>query len=146
MRLLVPIDFNDATDKVLAVVRQNISATGGTVVLLHVAEPDPAFVGYKTGPGVVRDQVAHEFREQHRLLQAHADVLRGEGIDATALLVQGQIARTIVAEAERVGAEMIVMGTHGRGAMFSLVVGSVSHAVLQFTRVPVLLVPLRRSA
>ncbi|MBA2433030.1 MAG: universal stress protein [Chthoniobacterales bacterium] len=144
MRLLVPIDFHDATEQVLAVVRRTVAGAEATVTLLHVAEPDPAFVGYETGPGVVRDQVAEEYRQQHRALQTHAEALRKEGINAAALLVQGGIARTIVKEAERLEADMIVMGTHGRGAMFSLVVGSVSHAVLQLTAVPVLLVPLRK--
>jgi nucleotide-binding universal stress UspA family protein len=36
------------------------------------------------------------------------------------------------------------MGTHGHGAMFNLIVGSVSHDVIRDTTLPILLVPLRR--
>lgn len=43
----------------------------------------------------------------------------------------------------RLGVELIVMATHGRGAVFDLLVGSVSHAVLRDSRVPVPLVPVR---
>lgn len=143
MRLLVAIDLSDQTAAVVEVTRQTARATNGAVVLLHVAEPDPAFIGYEAGPEVVREQVAHEYREEHRQLQEHADALRAEGVDTTTLLIQGATGETIIAEAERLDAAMIIMGTHGRSAMFDLAIGSVSHAVIRRTKIPVLLVPLR---
>lgn len=144
MQFLVALDFADVTDQLLEVARKSALASGATVYLIHVAEPNPAFVGYEAGPDVVRDQVAHEYREQHRMLQAHADTLRAAGVNATALLVQGPTATTILAEAERVQADCIVMGTHGRSSVMEVLVGSVSHAVLRNTTLPVLLVPVKR--
>ena len=76
------------------------------------------------------------------MLHSHAEAIRNDGIEATALLIQGAIAERILREAKRLATDLIVMGTHGRGAMFNLVVGSVSHAVLRDTPIPVLLVPL----
>jgi nucleotide-binding universal stress UspA family protein len=143
MKLLVALDFADLTERLLAVAHNTARATQAEVYLLHVAEPEPSFIGYQAGPQVVREQVAHEFREQHRRLQSHAEALRGEGIPATALLVQGPTAQTILAEAARLGADLIVMGTHGRSAMLDLLVGGVSHAVLRQSPLPVLLVPVR---
>lgn len=144
MRFLVPVDLSDATPHVLAIARRAAQASGSSVVLLHVAAPNPDFVGYEAGPGVVREQVAHEYREQHGVLHSHAEAFRADGIDTTALLIQGQTARCILKEAERVGADLIIMGTHGHGAMFDLIVGSVGHGVLRDTPLPVLLVPLRK--
>jgi nucleotide-binding universal stress UspA family protein len=144
MRLMVAIDFADATENLLAVARNHAKKAEGEIYLVHVAEPDPSFVGYEAGPHVVRDQVAHEFREQHRALQAHAEAMRAAGLQATALLVQGPTAKTLLAEAERLNIDLIVMGTHGRTALADMLVGSVSHAVLRHTTVPVLLVPVRR--
>jgi nucleotide-binding universal stress UspA family protein len=144
MLLLVPLDLSDATPPVLAIARHAAQTTGASVVLLHVAEPEPAFIGYDAGPDVVREQVAHEYREQHQVLHSHGEALRAEGITTTALLIQGQIAQCILNEAGRLGADLIVMGTHGRGAMFDLIVGSVSHAVIRDTSISVLLVPLRK--
>jgi nucleotide-binding universal stress UspA family protein len=146
MRLLVAIDLSGFTTRVLDAARRTAEATASSVWLLHVAAPEPDFVGYDAGPKVVRDQVAVEYREQHRELQAHADALRGGGIDATALLVQGPTAKTILAEAERLNADLIVMGTHGHGAVFELLVGTISHAVLRESTIPVLLIPVRSSA
>lgn len=146
MRLLVPLDFSPATAPVLAAVRRIAAREGAQVVLLHVAEPDPAFVGYEAGSDGVRDQVAHQYREQHRQLQAHAEALRAEGIDASALLIRGPTAETILREAGRMRADLLVMATHGHGAVFDLLVGSVSHAVLRGATVPVLMVPPHAAA
>ncbi len=144
MLLLVPLDLSDATPPVLAVAKRAAETTRSSLVLLHVAEPNPAFVGYEAGPGVVREQVAHEYREQHQVLHSHAETLRTDGIQTTALLIQGQTALCILKEAERLGADLIIMGTHGHGAMFELIVGSVAHAVVRDSRIPILLVPLRK--
>jgi nucleotide-binding universal stress UspA family protein len=143
MRILVPLDLGPTTAPVLAAVRRIAARDDAQVFLLHVAEPDPAFVGYEAGSEGVRDQVAHEYRAQHRELQAHAEALRAGGIAATALLIRGPTAMTILREAQRLPADLLVMATHGRGAMFDLLVGSVSHAVLRGTSVPLLLVPVR---
>jgi nucleotide-binding universal stress UspA family protein len=53
----------------------------------------------------------------------------------------GTIANTILVAAGEVGAELVVVGTRGRGAIKSLVLGSVSHAVVAHAGLPVLVVP-----
>lgn len=143
MRMLVPLDLSSATDRVLAATRVVARDSKAEVWLLHVGEPNPDFVGYETGSEAVRDVIAQEYRGEHRKLQEYAEALRAEGIDTTALTVRGPTAATILSEARRLGVELIVMATHGRGAVFDLLVGSVSHAVLRDSRVPVLLVPAR---
>jgi nucleotide-binding universal stress UspA family protein len=143
LRILVPLDFSPATPRVLDSTLKLARATKASVWLLHVATPDPAFVGYQAGSDSVRDQVAHEYREEHRTLQSHADDLRAAGIEAIALLLRGATAQVILAEAERLHADLIVMATHGHSAVFNLIVGSVSQAVLRASPVPVLVVPAR---
>jgi nucleotide-binding universal stress UspA family protein len=145
MRILVALDLSDATERILAVARRAAKASNASIILLHVADPDPDFVGYEPGPQTVRDQVAHGFRDQHRALQTLAEELRREGIETTALLIQGEFATCILREAERLKADFITMGTHGHGAMFDLIVGSVGNAVIRDTTLPVLLVPLRKT-
>lgn len=143
MRLLVPLDLSSATERVLATAIKLSRAMNAQVWLLHVAAPEPDFVGYDAGSPVVRDQVAHEHRSDHRTLQAHAQALRDLGVECTALLIQGASTEIILREAERLAADMIVMATHGHGAMFDLLVGSISHQVLRQSQIPVLMVPVR---
>ncbi len=49
--LLVPVDFSDVTEKVLQTTLMLAQAFQSRVVLLHVAEPDPDFVGLRAGAG-----------------------------------------------------------------------------------------------
>ncbi len=118
-----------------------LAAPDREIFLLHVAEPDPSFIGYEAGPEEVRNQVAKEFHLEHQQLQASADRLRQAGHQVNALLVQGPTVQTILEQAEYLGAEVIVVGSHGRGKLFDLVVGSVSAGVIRKSKVPVLVVP-----
>lgn len=142
MSLLVALDFSDVTEEQLVIVAR-LAAPNRQIYLLHVAEPEPSFVGFDAGPDEVRDQVAREFHQEHEQIQAMAARLREAGFDSKALLVQGPTIETILAEAEKVGAEAIVVGSHGHGKLYDFAVGSVSSGVIRKSSVPVLVVPSR---
>ncbi len=141
MQLLVATDLSPLSEQVVSCAREMAMSLGAKVWLLHVADPEPDFVGYEPGPQTVRDVVAHTFHEEHRQLQVCAEQLREDGIDCTALLVQGPVAETLLHEAEKLAVQLIVMGSHGKGAVKKLLVGSTSEGVLHKTAVPVLVVP-----
>ena len=143
LKILVAVDLSDASEKVVEAAAYLAKATQGDVCVLHVAEAEPDFVGYDAGPDVVRNQVASEFREEHRRVQAHADALREAGIEAKALLIKGPIIETVLSEAQRFGAEVLIVGSHGFGALYDLLVGSSSRGILKDTKIPVLVVPVR---
>jgi nucleotide-binding universal stress UspA family protein len=143
IKILVAIDLSPASARVIQVCERIGKAMSAEVRVLHAAEADPSFVGYDAGPDVVRDQVAQEFRDEHRGVQAHADTLRQAGLEATALLVQGPIVETILAEAQKMNADLLIVGSHGFGALYDLVVGSSSRGVLKDTKIPVLVVPVK---
>ena len=144
LKILVAIDLSDATAKVIRVAEYLAKATEGDVRVLHVAEAEPDFVGYDAGPDVVRDQVAREFRDEHRGVQEHADTLREAGVKANALLIKGPIIETVLSEAKRFEADLLIVGSHGFGALYDLLVGSSSRGILRDTEIPVLVVPVRK--
>jgi nucleotide-binding universal stress UspA family protein len=79
-----------------------------------------------------------------RLIAAAADKARACGVDVGATVRADPALRVsdlIVDEARRVGAGLIVMGTHGRRGLVRLALGSDAEAVLRESPVPVLLVP-----
>lgn len=139
--MLVAVDFSPVTDAVLAMLVRIGAVAPVKVFLVHVAPPDPAFVGYGAGPDVVRDQVAAELRTYHQNLQALADRLRDRGIEATALLLQGPTVETLLAETEKRQVGLVILGSHGHGAAYDLLVGSVAEGLVKRSKVPVLLVP-----
>lgn len=142
--IIVPIDLSGVTSKVMDNARALAKAFDAKLWIIHVAAPEPDFVGFKTGPQYVRDHLADQLRKEHSAIQELAGDCAKQGIDAEALLVQGPTAETIVMETRRLGADAIVMGSHGHGALFRAFVGSVSQQVLHESPVPVMVVPAER--
>jgi nucleotide-binding universal stress UspA family protein len=139
--ILVPIDFSPVTDAVVEQAAHLAEAFSAALWLLYVAAPEPDFVGYETGPPNVREQVAHEMRDTHRRLQEYSSRLRARGIDATALQVQGSTTETILQEAERLKADVIVLGSHGHGIVHRALLGSVSEGILHRASCPLFILP-----
>ena len=140
--VLVPVDFSDLTGAVIGQAVTLFRLTGAALTMIHVAPPEPEFVGYESGPVSVRDAVAHRLREEHRQLQALDRQLASQGVLVTSLLIQGYPVEKILAEAARIPADVIVMGSHGRSLLRHLVVGSVTDGVLRKAMCPVLIVPV----
>ncbi len=143
MKLLAALDLAGTTPAVLREARIWAQRLSATLYLVHVAEPDPDFIGYEPGPETVRDAIARKFHREHQQLEAYARDLREAGVDATALLVQGATAETLLREADRLGVAALLMGTRAPGALRELFVGSTSKGVLHSSTRPVLLVPPR---
>jgi nucleotide-binding universal stress UspA family protein len=141
MKILISVDLSDSTAKVVEKAEDFAKGLSAEVWLLHVAAPDPDFVGYDAGPQSVRDSVAQKYHEEHRQIQAIAGQFRKKGLEATALLIQGVTADTILNEAAKLRVDMVVVGSHGRGMVRHLLVGSVSEEVIRRSLVPVLVVP-----
>lgn len=143
MNILVCIDFSDSTEKVVSNSEKLAKGVSAKLWILHVAEPEPDFVGYDPGPQYIRDSLAEQFHQEHRLAQEIAKKMREKGLEATALLIQGSTAEVILETAEKIEADIIVIGTHGKGAVYHLLVGSVSEAVIHKAECPIFVVPTR---
>ncbi len=109
--------------------------------LLHVAAPDAAFVGLDAGPPSVRNSRAQTLRSEHRDLHEIVATLRESGLDAHPLLVEGVTAQTILEQAERRDVDLIVLGSHGHGALYKALLGGTSDSVLRHAICPVVVVP-----
>ncbi len=141
MNILVAIDLSDASQKILDNAKTLALTLSAKVWLLHVAEPEPAFVGYRAGPQTVRDQVAHEIHEERDELQNKVNDFKKSGIDTTALIVQGSTVDVIYRESKKYDIDMIIVGSHGHGGVYHLVFGSVSEGVLRSSSCPVMVIP-----
>lgn len=141
MEILVAVDLSKATEKVVQQVEVIGKALSAKVWLLHVAEPEPDFVGFDNAAKYIRDSRSGLFHNEHRQIQAIAERLRIAGLESTALLVQGAMAECILHEAAKLDVDLIVLGSHGRSNLYNFLVGSVSEAVLHKAKCPVLIVP-----
>lgn len=139
--ILTPIDLKTETSSVLEQASTLASALGARLWVLHVAAPDPDFVGYEPGPQYIRDIRADTLREERADLHRITSELSAKGIETQPLLVMGPTVETILAEAERLKADIVVMGTHGRRGLAKAFMGSTCDDVLRANRFPVLVVP-----
>ena len=140
MKILAALDLADTTPAVVKEAR-DWARLGARLWLLHVVAPDPDSIGFPTDPDTLRDALARQLRIQRALLEELAQNLRQDGIEATPLLVQGLLAETILKEADKLGVNAILMGSHARGQFHDLLVGSTSRGVLRHAARPVLLIP-----
>lgn len=140
-RLLVCVDLSPQTDGVVNRARWLASRLDAELWLLHVAPPEPEFVGLGPGPAAARDQMAETLHREHRQTQEIANRLSDAGLTATPLVVQGPTVDRILEHADRLDADLIVIGSRGHSVVYEVVVGSVAHDLLKRTTRPVLVVP-----
>ncbi len=146
MRILVALDLSEPTELIVKKVEELAKEMSAQVWVLHNAEPAPDVLEFRADPQAARDSLAEKFHSEHRQIQEIAKRLRKEGLEATALLVHGPTVEVILKEASDLDVDMIVVGSHGRSAVFQLLMGSVSEGILRESRCPVLIVPTRKNA
>jgi nucleotide-binding universal stress UspA family protein len=140
--ILVAIDFDKKEQLVIDKAFQLAEQFDSKIWLIHIAAPDPDFVGYEVGPQYIRDGRASELRKEHRLLQEYANSLEEKGVDAEGLLVQGATIEMIMEEAQKLHIDLICIGHHDRSFLYKAFVGSISRQVIEKSKIPVLLIPL----
>ena len=70
--ILVPVDFSDATEPVVETAKRIAGPFKSRIILLHVAEPEPDFIGFEPGPITVRIQQLYFDAVHGRVPQYHA--------------------------------------------------------------------------
>ena len=141
MKILVCVDLSDSTEEILKTIEKLCRPLNAKIWLLHNAMPEPDTIEFKVDPIEARESLAKKFHHQHRQIQELAERFRKSGVDATALLVHGKTVDAILTEATDLDIDLIVVGSHGHGAMYQLLVGSISEGVLHRSSRPVLVIP-----
>jgi nucleotide-binding universal stress UspA family protein len=145
-RILVPSDFGPPSAAALDYALGLASAVGASVTLFHAYEipvigvPDGTFVA--TPEMVSRIQSSAE-----RALETALHQHDGEAeAPLDSMLREGRPWEAILEAAREVGADLIVMGTHGRHGLVRTLLGSVTEKVVRTSAVPVLVVHYPASA
>lgn len=133
--LLVPTDFEPASLEALAMAKELAGPLDAEIVLLHVYQlPVYTYPGLEPAllPGFHTEVLAAARRAVDELAQQ-------QGIARTSLR-EGDPATEILAAAAELEPRMIVMGTHGRGGLAHLLLGSVAEKVVRKSEIPVMTV------
>lgn len=138
-KFLVAVDFSEYSERALAFAEDLAASLGASIHLVHVY-PLAAYVAPPMTPAPV---LVGQFREQSE--QAFREYLtrvrKEHGVPFEGTLAEGVPHEEIVKVAKSLGADLIVMGTHGRSGIEHLLLGSVAERVIRVAGIPVLTVP-----
>lgn len=145
--LVCPVDLSEFSRHALDLALPLARSRGAALTLLHVVEIAPGAAALQGGGGVAataavevaqRDAAAGDME---RLLGEYGD----HGVRTDVLVVEsaGPVHREILGQARRLGADLLVMGTHGRSGFERMLLGSTTEKVLRRSTIPVLTVPPR---
>ena len=139
MKILLAVDGSDYTRKMLDYVTSQgtLFDASHDYTLLSVQLPLPNHASAVVGSGATRDY--HEEAAQ-QVLQPALAALQAQGLRAAGVWKAGPVGETIARFAEDGPHDMVIMGSHGHGALARLVMGSVANQVLSRCGVPVLLI------
>lgn len=142
-RILVPIDGSDTSNKGLDEAINLAQLTGAELRLIHVIDVVRFATGFEPY-GVYTSDLIPVIREagEQILVQGKTRV-QAQGVKVDSLLfdsLASRVADTVVEQAKAWGADLIVIGTHGRRGMKRLMLGSDAEQILRSAPVPVLLI------
>ena len=140
--LLVPVDVSPMSDAAAEQALSLAKDLNCPVTIMSVIAVDP-FVGvdfYKVAPAITDYFMQAEQNAQNRLAEIQQSFSR-EGISVDTKIIRGVAASEgIVQIANEIGADLIIMGSHGRTGVKKMMLGSVAQNVLTQSPVPVLIV------
>jgi len=145
--ILVAIDFSDVTESVLGAAEELARAFGANVVLMHCVteSTDITLMGEVVGllPTAL-EALPGAYPDDYRRLADMTSGLRDKGIDAELLFVSGLPIDTILTTIEDRKIDLVIMGSHGHGALYELLVGTVTEGVLHRVSCPAMIIPSHR--
>jgi len=139
--ILVPIDGSEHALEAFKVAKQ-LASSGADIHLVNVPELPPATdeLGRWVEASNLNVHRTDAEEEAYKLLERTRDSIDQSGVEVHTNVHWGPPANAIVAEAERLGVDAIVMGSRGISDLKGLVVGSVSHRVMHSAPCRVILV------
>ncbi len=153
-RILVPVDFSEASADAVKVGTALARAAGGECHFVSVECDDDPWLDWRDQPEHLSAKLREFVRDSGgeaawntclvEAIRHSGDALADVGLHAPAHAIEGaDIASTIVSAAGDENSTLIVLGTRGRSRAASILVGSVTEKVVQFSPLPVLAVKLR---
>lgn len=138
-KVLCAVDFSDYSPMVADHANMIASCVGAQVVVLYVAPSLSQYVGFHVPPSSIESFVGEIVTGAEDTMN---EFIRDnfKDLNVQGKVVTGYPAEEILAIAEAEGADMIVMGTHGRKGIDRILFGSVAEKVVKSSPVPVLTV------
>jgi nucleotide-binding universal stress UspA family protein len=139
-RIVVPTDFSACAEEAWALAQRLARVVGAELVLVHVLVETALYEETPFTMERVREVYERARRWAQESLDGWAAKAKSEGLDARVALRTGAPYEEIVALVTDERADLVVMGTHGRGGVGRMLLGSVADRVVRMAPCPVLTV------
>jgi nucleotide-binding universal stress UspA family protein len=140
--ILVPVDFSAVSRHVIDEAAALAKATNARIVLMHSVARPPIIVTDLAPLAGEALQLTNDLEKAaDRHLRRFQRALSARGFEAETVVTSGFPVTHILAQARKVRADYVVIGSHGHTAFYDLVIGSVASGVLKRSTCPVLVVP-----
>jgi len=140
-RILVPVDGSDLSKKAFRKATSLAKKFGSEVAIIHVYERLPGSWGIPgmEGLDLPVEQIIEQTKEAaERLTREYEKIGKEMGVEISSSMVEGDPADEIIKTSDEF--DMIVMGTHGRGGLLHLLIGSTAERVARHACCPVFLI------
>jgi len=140
-KILIAVDNSSCSEKAAKTGYEMAAKFDAEVALIHIIEPAPATINpdFTLAP-VLLESFDNEEENSNSLLKEIARKY-GNDIPTTHLSVIDTATHGIVQQAETWGADLIVIGTHGRTGLYHFLMGSVAEHVARKSACPVMIIP-----
>ena len=138
MKIVVGVDESEMSKQALTRALELTEMSGGTLDVVHCAYVPAAVMAAMSGVAVGMDEMISGGRRA--VWQALEPVLEGASDRVHTVDLEGYPSDMIIQHAAEVSADLIVVGTRGRGPMASMLLGSTSHRVVNHAPCDVLVV------
>jgi nucleotide-binding universal stress UspA family protein len=144
-KILIAVDNSICSEKAAKTGYDMASKFGAKVALLNIIEPLPQTVNPDFALAPVFMELYDNSEENSHILLKEIENKYGNGINTTYLNILDTAAHGITRQAEDWGADLIVIGTHGRSGLYHFFMGSVAESVANRATCPVLIIPSKDS-
>ena len=142
-KILVATDFSEGSDEAIERAIQIARPAGAAVEIIHVVELAEEF---PFGTTYFDADYGALYANIDLQLSRRADRFRAAGLACETKIVEGAASTEIARRGRDIGADLIVVGTHGRTGLAHAMLGSVAERVVRRSSCPVLTVPYSRKA
>jgi nucleotide-binding universal stress UspA family protein len=142
--IVAAVDFSNATPAVVKIATDLAHSFGADLELFHVIEPEPSYTAYGFTPDEFPAMNAFQEESRRRAALKLEELLAAVRVDlpeATSRMAEGSPLHSLLERVKEGGADFVVVGSHGHGAIAALLLGSVAEGLARKATVPTLIVP-----
>lgn len=142
--ILVAINFEKNAERLVTKAEEMARAFDSKLWILHVSEPDPDdYISLEAGPQFAQDKRVEKRKKEAALVKKLTEELQNKNLKVEGISLQGPTAKTIRKEIKELEIDLVIAGHNKKNFFYQMFVSKLEQGLLEESRVPVLLIPLK---